>query len=161
MQNSLKLQIQLAACSEQKEKTIWGFNSTLQWLKLPKFTNIQQKTRVWFHLSLGKKNRRFSCPRRLGWAFTAAAEASNTSEGPDEKVEASFRHSPVAPPQKKGVLNYLRYKISMWIVFFKKLEKSLDRMMRKTVERKCVFLQNSELHLEKFNSLPLEIGRAP
>lgn len=101
MQNSLKLQIQLAACSEQKEKTIWGFNSTLQWLKLPKFTNIQQKTRVWFHLSLGKKNRRFSCPRRLGWAFTAAAEASNTSEGPDEKVEASFRHSPVAPPQKK------------------------------------------------------------
>ena len=63
----------------------------------------KQKTRVWFRLSLGKKNRRFSCPRRLRSAFTAAAEASNTSEGPDEKVEASFRHSPVAP-QKKGVL---------------------------------------------------------
>ena len=109
-QNSLKLQIQLAACSEQKEKGIWRFNSTLQWLKLPKFTNIRQKSfpknkkhEFGFTSRLAKKKRRFSCPRRFGSASTAAAEASNTSEGPDEKVEASFRHSPVTPP-KKGVL---------------------------------------------------------
>ena len=76
----------------------------------------KKKHKFGFTSRLAQK-RRFSCPRRLGSAFTAAAEASNTSDGPDEKVEASFRHSPVAPPKKKGVLNYLRYQIFMWIVF--------------------------------------------
>ena len=52
-------------------------------------------------LPLAWQKIRFSYPKRFGSAFTAAAEASNTSEGPDEKLEASFRHSPFAT-QKKG-----------------------------------------------------------